>query len=101
MHALNPAASGLPPLTGEARAAFARLTHATAHEVMALRALNARMLREGVRTVDQVHCLIGEMLAERASLLGLTPDAACAAYEAAHTGQLLDTALVRGQVAHA
>lgn len=93
--------AGLPPMTTEQRHAFARLTHATAHEAMTLRALNARIQREGATTIEQVHALIAEMLAERAQRLGLAPDTVCDAYEAASADQRIDEALVRGQVGHA
>lgn len=92
---------GMPPMTPEARAAFARLTHATAHEAMTLRALNARIRREGATTVAQVHGLIAEMLAERVHRLGGAPDLVDDAYEAASADQQMDMALVRGQVGHA
>lgn len=94
-------AGGLPPLTGEARTAFARLTHATAHEAMALQALHARIERDGLTTMAQVHAAIGSMIAERAHRLGLDPDVVSDAYEAASADQKMDMALVRGQVGHA
>jgi hypothetical protein len=94
-------ADGMPQMTPEAKAAFARLTHAIAHEAMTLRALNARIQREGVTSVVAVHALIADMLAERVQRLGLTPDTVCDAYEAANADQMMDRALVRGMVGHA
>lgn len=101
MSELQMQADGMPPMTREARAAFARLTHAVAHESMTLRALNARIRRDGCTTVEQVHGLIAEMLTERAYQLGGAPDLVSDAFEAATVDQLLDAALVRGQVSHA
>lgn len=90
-----------PAMPAETRKAFARLTHATAHEALTLRALNARIEREGLTTVPQVHAVIAEMLAERCRRLGTAPDAVCDAYEAASADQQMDMALVRGVVGHA
>lgn len=89
---------GVP--TGEARAAFARLMHATAHEVIVLRALGLRVQRENAQTVPQVQAIVQAMIAERAHVLG-DPDQACDLYEAACTEQLLDLALVREGGRHA
>lgn len=101
MSELQMEADGMPPMTPAARAAFARLTHAIAHESMTLRALNARIRREGVTTVEQVHGLIAEMLTARAHQLGGAPDLVDDAFEAATVDQMLDRALMRGQVSHA
>lgn len=94
-------ADGLPPMTPDQRKAFARLTHAAAHEALMLRTLRQRMQREGVTTVEQVHALIAELLCGKARLLGLTPDTVCDAYEAASTDQAMDLALLHGRVGHA
>ncbi len=94
-------AQGLPTMTQEARAAFARLTHATAHEAMTLRAVNARIVRDGLTTVEQVHALIAEMLADRVQRLGGEPDLVSDAYEAASATQKADFALVCGVAGHA
>lgn len=91
----------LPAMPAETRKAFARLTHATAHEALTLRALSARIAREGLTTVEQVHGVIAEMLTERRQRLGIDPDAVCDAYEAASADQQMDMALVRGVVGHA
>jgi len=85
----------LPTMNAPARAAFARLTHATAHESMALGTLAYRMRREDVRTVAGVFALVNEMLLERARRLGLSPDEVCDAYEAAATDQQVDMELLR------
>ena len=94
-------AHALPPMTSEARAAFARLTHATAHEAMTLRAVNARIVRDGLTNVEQVHALIAEMLADRVQRLGGAPDMVSDAYEAASATQKADFALVCGVHGHA
>lgn len=101
MSELQMEADGLPPMTADQRRAFARLTHATAHEAMTLRALNTRILREGVTTVEGVHALIAEMLTQRAYRLGTAPDLVCDAFEAASADQAMDLALVQGRVGHA
>jgi len=91
----------LPAMNPPARAAFARLTHATAHETITLQTLAFRMRREGVSTVAGVFALVNEMLAERAQRLGMQPDELCDAYEAAATDQRMDMALLRGEAGHA
>lgn len=91
----------LPTMNPPARAAFARLTHATAHEMMALRALRARMQRDGVTTTAGVLALVNEMLVERMHSLGLAPDEVDDAFEGATLAQRMDMELVRGSVGHA
>lgn len=91
----------LPEMTPPARAAFARLTHATAHEVMALRTLGERIRQQGVATVADVQQLVGDMVAERVRALGLQPDEVFDAYESATLAQRMDLELVRGSFGHA
>ena len=90
-----------PAMNPPARAAFARLTHATAHEVMALRALSERIRKHGVSCVADVHYLVDGMIAERVQSLGLSADEVCDAYEAATLAQRMDRELVQGARAHA
>lgn len=101
MSELQVEADGMPPMNEAQRRAFARLTHATAHEAMTLRALNARIRREGVTTVEGVHAIIAEMLTQRAYRLGTAPDLVCDAYEAASADMAMDLALVHGVHGHA
>jgi hypothetical protein len=101
MSELQLEADGMPPMNADQRRAFARLTHATAHEAMTLRALNARIQRDGVTTIEGVHALIAEMLTQRAYRLGVDPDVVCDAYEAAAADQAMDLALVQGVIGHA
>jgi len=101
MSELQMEADGMPAMTPEARAAFARLTHATAHEAMTLRTLNARIRSRGLTTVEQVHALVAEMLTERAHRIGMDPDLVSDAHEAATVDRLLDMAVLGQQVRHA
>lgn len=91
----------LPTMNPPARAAFARLTHATAHEVMALRVLGERIRREGVATVAGVQQMVGDMVAERVRALGLSPDEVFDAYEASTLAQRMDLELLHGSLGHA
>lgn len=101
MSELHMEADGLPPMTPAQRAAFARLTHATAHETIVLRTLRQRMDRAGVKTMEQVHALIAEMLTERFCRLGGRPDEIGDAQEAAANDMKMDLALAGGAYGHA